>query len=98
MAGPVPAIQYSRASVVDHRRSGILGHPLSRVMTVPPGVAATRHSTPHPLHRVPEQVLPAGDVGGPVLGGEVVGMVGDELECTSGDVVALVPAPCLVRR
>jgi hypothetical protein len=31
------------------------------------------------LHRIPEQLLSVGDIGGPVLGGEVVGVVGDEL-------------------
>ena len=31
------------------------------------------------LQRIPEQLLSVGDIGGPVLGGEVVGVVGDEL-------------------
>jgi hypothetical protein len=31
------------------------------------------------LHRIPEQLLSVGDIGSPVLGGEVVGVVSDEL-------------------
>jgi hypothetical protein len=41
------------------------------------------------LHRIPEQALSIGDIGCPVLGGEVVGVVGDELECAPGDGVVL---------